>query len=418
MARRGRPATIIREWLTDEYAKKWLNSLGERTQKSAIKQFHHFQQFVDLTPTEMIQKRMKDLQSNNPQIRSYFETKVIEFLDSFEANKYTPMTLMTKVSRIMSFFSFHRVRLQFRRGEVQRVVQKNREGRVVQKWLLTNEEARLVYGVSDTRNRGLFLLLYQSGFSEIDVSEFNIEDIPQLYTNYEGHVNIAKERSKTHILQKTCISTECLHDLRMMLMERGKPQTGALFISESGGEKGQTTRKRLTTRYINESIKALVAKTFGKEEAKKFKTKNLRDCYNDALLRANIPQQLRDTMFGHKASGARSHYQVSDITIKENYTKAFQYLSVNHGTQSRKSVEELKSVVLGLSATVTEQQKQIEAQQQSLTKIERLMMFSLEKHRFINREALDQAIKEIQETQKPLKQILKKYAIPETEQTE
>jgi len=46
------------------------------------------------------------------------------------------------------------------------------------------------------------------------------------------------------------------------------------------------------------------------------------------------------------------------------------------------------------------------------------MMFSLEKHRFINREALDQAIKEIQETQKPLKQILKKYAIPETEQTE
>ena len=43
------------------------------------------------------------------------------------------------------------------------------------------------------------------------------------------------------------------------------------------------------------------------------------------------------------------------------------------------------------------------------------MMYSLEQHRFVTREAEEQALKEITETRKPIKQIIKKYAIPENQ---
>jgi site-specific recombinase XerD len=69
-------------------------------------------------------------------------------------------------------------------------------------------------------------------------------------------------------------------EMKAMLSERGNPTAGALFISQKG--------QRLTTRFINDAIKYMVEKTYGEKEAEKFKTKSLRDAYNDALLRANL----------------------------------------------------------------------------------------------------------------------------------
>ena len=93
-----------------------------------------------------------------------------------------------------------------------------------------------------------------------------------------------------------------------------------LFISQKGS--------RLTVRFINDNIKDMVEKTYGKEQAEKFKTKSLRDAYNDALLRANLTQEIKDTLFGHKRQGAREKYAISQATIIDAYNKAFQFLKI------------------------------------------------------------------------------------------
>jgi len=195
--------------------------------------------------------------------------------------------------------------------------------------------------------------LYQSGFSEVDVSALKIEDIEDIYNLAENeHYFIEKPREKTNIIQATCLSYEALHDLKAMLAERQNPEQGFLFVSQTK-DKGSG----IDTRRINEAIKTLAEKTFGKEKAKEFKTKALRSAYNSALLRANIkPQELKDVMMGHGRKGSRKHYDYDSETIKEAYSRAFEHLSIN-GIQVREDFKQLKTQLL---ETIGKQQHEIE----------------------------------------------------------
>ena len=76
---------------------------------------------------------------------------------------------------------------------------------------------------------------------------------------------------------------------------------------------------RIKNRDVHEAIKKLVKMEYSKkypEAVEKFKTKSLRDSYNDALLRADIKQEIKDVMMGHGRKGSRKHYYVSAQTIK------------------------------------------------------------------------------------------------------
>jgi len=207
-----------------------------------------------------------------------------------------------------------------------------------------------MYKHADVRDRPLLLVLYQSGFSEVDVSSLNIEDLPEIYT-CEGHHYIAKLREKTNILEQTCVSMEAIHDLRIMLRERGNPEKGALFESQKG--------KRLSVRFLNDAIKRLAEKTFGTEKAKDFQTKNLRDSYKNGLLRAHLDTEIVDKMFGHKRSGAKEAYQLEQALIEESYEKAFKFLSVNHGLQAKTDLLRMDETLSALSVTIAKQQEEI-----------------------------------------------------------
>jgi len=351
LAKAGRPKTVIREWLSDPYVKEWLQGLSSKTVKTDIINFHFWVKFIGMTPTQMIERRLQDLKSSDPRVRSFFEQKVLEYIGTFNPNEYTVWTIRTKVKSVMSFFSRNRLPLHFKRRELLQAINRNREAKVVQEWIPTNEEVRVLYGLANVRDRALLLMLYQSGLSEADVSALNVQDIPQLYGKTEGHVFFQKQRQKTKMLQRTCISAECMHDLRLYLMERDNPTEGALFVSSKG--------ERLAVRFINTAIKSLVEKAFP-ERAKEWKTKNLRDAYNDALLRSNIAQEIKDLMMGHKRQGARGSYECSPTTIKEAYKKAFEYLSVNHGTQTRMLNREIKQSILTLTKIIQNQKQTID----------------------------------------------------------
>jgi len=334
-----------KDWLNDPYVQKWLGKKTKKTQKNYVSFFPSWLAFIKMSPSEQIQKKVKDLQSSDITERTWFEDKVIEYRNFLQTQFDSESTIKAYLTCVRSFFSSNRLPLSFGRGELRvEVSQKVIE----QKWIPSNIEIRVLYGQADVRDRGLLLVLYQSGFSEIDVSSLNIEHLDNIY-EHETHLFIEKRREKTNIIQATCISAEAVHDIKSMLRERGNPQKGALFVTPKG--------KRLSVRFINQAMKKLAKKAYPDKD---FKTKSLRSAYNSALLRANIqPQELKDVLMGHKRLGARGHYAYDQITILEAYEKAFKYLSINHGTQTRKDLERVEQSLLTLTKTIAKQQDQI-----------------------------------------------------------
>jgi hypothetical protein len=252
--------------------------------------------------------------------------------------------------------------LNLKRGDWESTQQQQ----VIQRWKVTKEDVKALYSHGNLRDRALLLVLAQSGFSEVDVSNLKVEELQGFYEQAETeHYFIEKPREKTGEVQATCLSYEALHDIKAMLQERGNPLEGYLFVSTTKGKGDQ-----LEVRTINTAMKGLAEKAFGAEKGKEFKTRALRSFYNSALLRADIKSEVKDLMMGHSRQSARKHYDYDEITIKEAYQRVFEYLSIN-GLQMRtdlkKVMDALKSVE-GANMLFHRQIEALEKEQTTLSK--------------------------------------------------
>ena len=319
----------------DAYVQRWLTGLSDRTKDNYLQRIPLWVSFVQLSPTQQIEKRLKDLTSQNLIERTFFENKFREFKETLEnKGNLNAKSVTTMLTAVASFFGRNDLRLNLKRGDWK----STQETEVIQRWKVTQDDVKRMYAHANLRDKCLLLGLGQSGFSEVDLSELCIEDIKTLYDMPQTeHYFIEKPREKTNEVQATCLSYEFLHDLRAMLSEKGNPTEGYIFVSQTKDTKGEP----IDTRRINESMKSLAERTFGKEKAKDFKTKALRSFYNSALLRSDIKSEIKDLMMGHARLGARGHYDYDEFTIKENYVRAFEHLSIN-GIQSREDLANLK----------------------------------------------------------------------------
>ncbi len=324
----------------DKYIKAWLVGLSERTRLNYLEGYADWYAFIGMTPTQMIEKRLKDTSSDSMADRMYFEQKFRAYKAHLEnRGTLSPAAVKSQLIPVASFFSRNGLPLSLKRGDWEsNQIQKVKTAKLK----LEKDDIKSMYTHGNTRDRALLLVLAQSGFSEVDVSNFRIEDLKGIYTAPETeHFFLEKAREKTGEVQATCLSYEALHDIRAWLQERGNPSEGYLFVGITVS-KGQ----QLEVRAIGDAMKALAKKAFGAEKAKKFKTKMLRSFYNSALLRANIqPQEMKDLMFGHQRRGARSHYDYDEQTIRENYTKAFEHMTIN-GLQTRTDIAKLKEEMI------------------------------------------------------------------------
>lgn len=365
------------EWINDEYVKEWFIGLSEASTHNYTKEFPKWLKFIDMTPTKQIDKRLDDLQSKNPRVRAFFERKVVEFKDKLEKEGYAKNTIEKNYLRtVQSFFARNRLALEFKRGEL--TVERRRK--VEKDWVPSNEEIRVMYSMADLRDRALLLMLYHSGYSEIDVSQMNIEDFDFYDKNGEWkkdfngeHMYHKRYREKTDIEHMTCVSAECLHDLKLMLQARNFPKKDTLFLSHKNA--------RLSVRFIHQALKKLCAKAHP-DKAKMFETKSLRDAYHDALARADVKEILQKRMFGHKPQGAEANYYVSPETIKEAYKKMFRYLTINSGRREREVIE-----------TLTKNLNALETKNDTLQKTLQLLMKQLLKEGTLSKEAYERALK-------------------------
>jgi integrase len=345
----------------DEFFKKWLVGLSPRTKKNYSNEFHEWFIFVDMTPTEQIRKRMHDLTTQDIAQRLFFENKWRAFKEYLERKgDLKHASVRTRLRTVASFFSRNGLPLNLKRGDWE----STQEQPVIQRWKINKEEVKAMYSHGNLRDRALLLVLAQSGFSEVDVSNLKIENLKGIYEQSETeHYFIEKPREKTGEVQATCLSYEAVHDIQAMLQERENPEEGYLFVSTTKG-KGD----RLEVRTIHNAMKGLAEKTFGAEKAKEFKTKALRSFYNSALLRADIKSEVKDLMMGHARQSARKHYDYDEITIKEAYQRAFEYLSIN-GLQVRADLKKVMEALKGLRDANMVFQSQLEAKDKELAKV-------------------------------------------------
>jgi len=232
MAKAGRKPFINRDYIQDEYFKRWMVGLSDKTKRSYNFAFKEWLDFIGMSPTEQILKRGRDVINPNPIKRRFFEDKWREYKELSEAKETSKdSSIHSKLKVVASFFSRNGLRLNLKRGDwtstqTQEVITK--------KWIPTNEDIRRMYGHANLRDRALLVVLYQSGFSQIDVANMKIEHLKGLMENPETeHYFIEKRREKRTHVQATCLSFECVHDIKLMLHERGNPEEGYLFVSQT-----------------------------------------------------------------------------------------------------------------------------------------------------------------------------------------
>ena len=354
---------IERPYEKDDFFRKWIVGLSPRTKKNYRNRFQPWFDFIGMTPTEQIEKRLKDTASRNMNERNFFENKFRAYKEYLEKREdLTPSGVHTLLTPVASFFSRNGVPLNLKKGDWA----STQTQKVVHRMKLTKEDVKSMYSHGSLRDRALLLVLAQSGFSEVDVSVLRIEQLKGLYELPETeHYFIEKPREKTGEMQATCFSYEAMHDIRAMLQERGNSTEGYLFVPTTYVAKDKRENEaQLETRSINKAMKNLAEKAFSPEKAKAFKTKMLRSFYNSALLRANVqPQEVKDLMFGHGRKGARGHYDYDEYTIREAYKNAFEYLSIN-GLQTRTDIarlkEEFTSAKSQLADMIAEQKAELE----------------------------------------------------------
>ncbi len=359
---------INSEWLNDPIIEEWFTIIkNKRTTENYKREFPYFLEFVQQnteykTPSQIIQSRIQQLKSDDMNEKRFWETVGIKFMHSLEEKGYRKSTITTYLRTMLSFFSHAHVKMEYARKELIGAIEPSEKDKIVKEWVPSNEDVRVLYRMAqNARDRAILLTLYQSGLSPVDTCALNVEHFDFYDANGDWKVSptedyyLGKLREKTNVLQQTCISRECLEEIRIMLQSRGYPKEGALFIS--------VHNQPLTPRDINNTMKGIVEHAFN-GKVKLWKTKNLRDSYKNALVKAKLSQEIVDALFGHERGGARGNYTLTEDTVKTMYAEAFKFLTINgFGSQSRK-IEELeqtfKNEMVKLAQVLASSQTQIE----------------------------------------------------------
>jgi site-specific recombinase XerD len=333
---------ISEEWLDDPTVQHWFKQIGksgkERTLKNYRWEFPKFLEFVQVSPSEIVKQRLEQLATTDPTKKRFWENKWVEYKHHLEAQDYRKGTIQSYLRTIESFFTHNNVNLNL--TKIDRKIEPSTKEKVIKEWVPSNEDIRVLYRMAqNARDRAILLTLYGSGFSERDVAELKIEyfDFYDEKGNWnvpaDADLYIGKLREKSNVLQQTCLSHEALDEIKIMLQSRGFPTEGYLFVSFRD--------EKLGVRFINDAMKNIVEKAFNRK-VKKWKTKNLRDSYKNALVRAKLSQEVVDAMFGHKRRGAKANYQLTEETIKAMYAEAFKFLTINGYGKTDRKLEELE----------------------------------------------------------------------------
>jgi len=345
----------VSEAMSSPEIEEWIASFAKRTQSNYRFEFPKFLEWLYLvegntmSPREMIRERTNQLLSDNPRERGSWERIVNRYKQYLEGKGFSENTIMSYRRAVMSFFSYNRVSLKFRRKE-----SKIRSEKTVKiKFAPTNSIMRAMYSHADPLGRALLLVAYHSGLSGVDIKDLRIESLPGLYgedgrVDASRHYYITKSRSKSGEWQQTFLSTDALNSLDVHLRERGYPDEGYLLVGKRA--ESEYSSGQLMPRSMNEIVKSLASSCLSEADAKRFAFKSLRDAFHDATNRAlsvRGENRIVNRLMG-QSSGANAgdKYAISEETMREAYEAVFALITINDRRREHEEYESLNTRLL------------------------------------------------------------------------
>lgn len=108
----------LQAYREDKFFKRWMNGLSARTKENYSNQIADWICFIDMTPTEQINKRMHDLTTEYITERQFFEDMFRKYKTALEnRGDLKPSAVKTMLIPVASFFSRNGLRLQLKRGD-------------------------------------------------------------------------------------------------------------------------------------------------------------------------------------------------------------------------------------------------------------------------------------------------------------
>lgn len=293
----------FKDWLSDRIPKYFPELKGQ----------------LDITASDILRLRALDMEKHRDDpARWRFEKTAKDFYESLYRDKDYPSGVdRNKLIAIQSFFSYHRMALVFRRGELDKpVYEKN-----YYEYKLVDLEAAKKYG--DRKEKWIYLGGKSIGQRIGDFRKLRVDHI-EPYLEDEPPVPLRLPTSKKNVVAHPCLDADALEAARDLIRSRDPNDPNPYMLA---GYKGEPMKGAS----IREAIKR-VAKVAHRADLDTFKVKsneslrfhNFRVFLSAGLQNAGTNQDLIDYIVGHELGDTKRAY--TSKQIGDAYRKAEKYL--------------------------------------------------------------------------------------------
>lgn len=230
------------------YVEQWLRKREASTKRNYLGAMHEFVEFTKLSPTELIEARKKEVQSQDEGIKRHAEMLVDQFQEwLMKERKNAHNTAVMKVMAIRSFYKKNFYPLQF----AESISFKPSRVRGI-----TREEIKTLYDRANADERMLILFLKDSGISAQDFVVLKYDAVKKELEQGVCPIHINLMREKEDVVYDTFIGEEAINALKLYLEDRKK--AGEILTDASPLYIGKTTGKAVGSKALTRRFQHLL----------------------------------------------------------------------------------------------------------------------------------------------------------------
>jgi len=300
----------------------WINSLGRSAQMYYPTCWEEFKDFVGMKGSDILNQRIADIRLREDDTGHWrFEELAKKFYKGLYLKRDPPIPTNTdrmKLAIIQSFFSYHRMPLVFRRGEIEEAVAITKH----YEFSIKDLEAAKRHG--NAKERWIILGGKSLGQRVNDFLRIKRVDIEPLLSETPP-VPIDIVTTKKNLIAHPCLDQDALEAAKDLLATR-TDNNPYMLASQNIGDNEPMTDKAVAEaikRVADIAHRAEPSVFRYRERGEQLRFHNLRVFLNAGLQNAHVDEDLRDYIVGHKLTTTKkaytSHQRVQAYKESEAY---------------------------------------------------------------------------------------------------
>lgn len=249
------------------------------------------------TPDEIIEERNSQWRHEDRKERYYYEDRMELFKQFLVEHHFSANTIKNYLGKVAGFFSNNRLNLNlpntfWRRAD--KTVSELAQAIEPTKRYPDNDEIRLILELANNQQKLAILLGYQCGLLPSDIISLTWERLNLDWDDERDFIHVENMREKTGAKHVFVLNPDLLHYLRLHWVDIEMPNSGWVF---SGYKESS-----MTSRNLNQFFKELAVKALGESRGSELVFKDLRDCYNEAILDIDVNREIHNTLISNSDS--------------------------------------------------------------------------------------------------------------------